>query len=115
MTVIWAYTDEQSNILAFNHNNMDGNSGWTALPRERMTAHTGLTIAEVMDSVSADGVAQFAIRDGFVEFRSKSEMDADRQSEVRPAQTIASRVETLEKSNAELAEAVDMILSGVTE
>lgn len=35
--------------------------------------------------------------------------------ETEPAETLESRVETLETSNAELAEAVDMILSGVTE
>lgn len=34
--------------------------------------------------------------------------------ETEPAKTLESRVETLETSNAELAETVDMILSGVT-
>lgn len=34
--------------------------------------------------------------------------------EPEPAATLESRVETLETSNAELTEAVDMILSGVT-
>lgn len=113
--MIWAYTDQNRNILAFNHNDMDGNRGWIALPKERVTAHTGLTVVAVVESVALDGVARFAIRDGFVEFRSDSEMDADRPDEVSPSPTLESRVETLETENAELAEAVDMILSGVTE
>lgn len=61
------------------------------------------------------GVYRYKLIDGKPVERTQAEMKADRPGEVSPAPTLESRVETLEESNAELAEAVDMILSGVTE
>jgi hypothetical protein len=61
------------------------------------------------------GVYRYKLMDGVAVERTLSEMDADRPGEKEEQPTLERRVETLETSNAELAEAVDMILSGVTE
>ena len=61
------------------------------------------------------GVYRYKLVDGKPVERTQAEMEADRQGEGEPSHTLESRVETLETRNADLAEAVDMILSGVTE
>lgn len=61
------------------------------------------------------GRCRYKYENDKVQERTAAEMDADvpEQGEARP--TLERRVETLEEANAELIEAVDMILSGVTE
>lgn len=62
-----------------------------------------------------NGVYRYKLVDDVPLERTQAEMDADRQGEDNLPPTLESRVETLENSNAELIEAVDLILSGVTE
>ena len=60
------------------------------------------------------GVFRYKIVNGKPVERTQAEMDEDRQGEDNSSHTLESRVEKLENSNAELTEAMDMILSGVT-
>ena len=60
------------------------------------------------------GVYRYKLVDGAVVERTQGEMDADyTEPEIKPS--IEARVETVEGETAELREALDLILSGVTE
>lgn len=60
------------------------------------------------------GIYRYKLKDGEVVERTQDEMDADyTEPEIKPS--IEARVETVEGETAELREALDLILSGVTE
>jgi hypothetical protein len=61
------------------------------------------------------GVYRYKLTGGKPVERTQAEMDADRPGKAAEQPTLESRVETLEASNAELTEAFDLIISGVTE
>lgn len=60
------------------------------------------------------GIYRYKLKDGAVVERTLEEMDADYiEPEIKPS--IEARVETVEGETAEIREALDLILSGVTE
>lgn len=114
---VYIKTDEKERITAINSSAfLSSLDGWIEIDSgygdKYHHAQGNYFPLPIMDD---NGVYRYKLLDGKPVERTQAEMDADKQNVVAPSRTLENRVETLEYSNAELTEAVDMILSGVTE
>lgn len=111
------FTDSAGRILAANPSDMSGNTGWIVVTEEALTAHTGVSVAELLDNASANGAALYVFRDGFAEHRTAEEIEADtpRDTQEKPSDT--ARIEALEAESIATMEAVaevyEMMLGGM--
>lgn len=102
---MWVYVEIGGRILASSNEVMDGTTGWHDLP--------GFPGPEF----DARGIAQYAyVPDGSPAWRERTqeEMDAD-YVPPEPVTPLEDRVGAVEIKTGDLEEALDMILSGVTE
>lgn len=102
---MWVYVDIGGRILASSNKGMDGTTGWHDLP--------GFPGPEF----DARGIARYAyVPDGSPAWRERTqeEMDAD-YVPPEPVTPLEDRVGAVEIKTGDLEEALDMILSGVTE
>lgn len=102
---MWVYVDIGGRILASSNEIMHGTTGWHDLP--------GFPGPEF----DARGIARYAyVPDGSPAWRerTKEEMDAD-YVPPEPVTPLEDRVGAVEIKTGDLEEALDMILSGVTE
>lgn len=102
---MWVYADISGSIVASSNEIMDGTTGWHDLP--------GFPGPEF----DARGIARYAyVPDGSPAWRERTqeEMDAD-YVPPEPVTPLADRVDAVEIKTGDLEEALDMILSGVTE
>lgn len=102
---MWVYVDIGGRILASSNEVMDGTTGWHDLP--------GFPGPEF----DARGIARYAyVPDGSPAWRERTqeEIDAD-YVPPEPVTPLEDRVGAVEIKTGDLEEALDMILSGVTE
>lgn len=102
---MWVYADIGGSILASSSEIMDGTTGWHDLP--------GFPGPEF----DGRGIARYAhVPDGSPAWRERTqeEMDAD-YVPPEPVIPLEDRVGAVEIKTGDLEEALDMILSGVTE
>ena len=117
MSVFSVYLDSAGRIFSINPSDMSGNTGWIATTEEALTAHTGASIAEMMDNVSDNGAALYVFRDGFAYRRTDEEIAADTPEPPRPQPSTNDRLEALEAESIATMEAVaevyEMMLGGM--
>jgi len=107
---VFICVDEKERITAFNKNDLSGNTGWAEAEGE---------ITEPLEE--GHGVPLYKLENGNIVPRTVEEIDADiaelaaEEEPATPIPTLESRVSTLEGDSSEMREALDMILSGVTE
>ena len=100
---MWIYADNQKRILGYSTNNMFGNTGWQDV------------LEEVPDVLTNEhGVPLYELVDGQITPRSQEDVDAD-YVPPEPVPPLEDRVDAVEIKTGDLEEALDMILSGVTE
>ena len=102
---MWAYVEPGRRILASSNEDMGGTTGWHDLP--------GFPGPEF----DARGIARYAyVPDGSPAWRERTqeEMDAD-YVPPEPVTPLQDRVDAVEIKTGDLEEALDMILTGVTE
>lgn len=113
---VYVKTDEASRIVGINSNVfLPDLSGWTKIEEgygdSYHHAQGNYFDKPIMDE---RGIYRYKLVDGKPVERTQEEMDADWiEPEAKPS--IESRVETVEDKTGELEEALEMLLSGVTE
>lgn len=113
---VYVKTDEKQRIIAINSDAfLPDTDGWLRIDEgfgDRFHHAQG----NYLDKPIRDerGICRYKLLDGVPVERTQEEMDADWiEPEAKPS--IESRVETVEDKTGELEEALEMILSGVTE
>ena len=89
--------DSAGRILGLTQEEIGGTTGWSETSQKSLTAHTGKTIPEMMDSLmTPDGVPRFKFVGKYAEQRTQEEREADIQlQEQTPTQLDRIEAQTL--------------------
>ena len=113
---VYVKTDEADRIIAINSSAfLRETDGWTLIDEghgDRYHHAQGNYLK--MPIIDERGVYRYELVDGKPEERTAEEMDAD-YTPPEPKASIESRMDTVEGETAELRDALDLLLSGVTE
>lgn len=113
---VYVKTDEADRIIAINSSAfLLDTEGWTLIDEghgDRYHHAQGNYLE--MPIIDERGVYRYKLVDGKPEERTAEEMDAD-YTPPEPKPSIESRMDTVEGETAELRDALDLLLSGVTE
>lgn len=113
--IVYVRTDEQNRITDINSSEfLADTAGWAEIDSgygdKYHHAQGNYFNKPIYDE---RGICRYKLADGQPVERTQEEMDADWEPPV-PSDPIEKRVETVEGKTAELEEALDMLLSGVT-
>lgn len=115
--IVYVKVDDNNKIIAVDSSYfLQDTTGWIEIDRgEGVEYRFAQGNYLPLPIYTYNGIPRYKLVDGKPVERTEDEINADQGELLAPALTLDERVETLEGDTAELHEALDMILTGVTE